>query len=52
MPESIALNCDCMEYMRSLPDKALTLPWLTRRMVADVHSLLKQRESRAPRRSC
>lgn len=22
MPESIALNCDCMEYMRSLPDKA------------------------------
>lgn len=21
MPESIALNCDCMEYMRSLPDK-------------------------------
>ena len=22
MPESIALNCDCMEYMRALPDKA------------------------------
>ena len=25
MPESIALNCDCMEYMRSLPDKAFDL---------------------------
>ena len=22
MPESIALNCDCMEYMRTLPDKS------------------------------
>lgn len=25
MPESIALNCDCMEYMRSLPDKVFDL---------------------------
>lgn len=25
MPESIALNCDCMEYMRSLSDKAFDL---------------------------
>ena len=25
MPESIALNCDCMEYMRSLPDKAFDI---------------------------
>ena len=25
MPESIALNCDCMEYMRTLPDLAFDL---------------------------
>ena len=25
MSESIALNCDCMEYMRALPDKAFDL---------------------------
>ncbi len=25
MAESIALNCDCMEYMRTLPDKAFDL---------------------------
>ena len=25
MSESIVYNCDCMEYMRSLPDKAFTL---------------------------
>lgn len=25
MPSSIALNCDCMEYMKSLPDKAFDL---------------------------
>lgn len=25
MSESIAINCDCMEYMRTLPDKAFDL---------------------------
>ena len=25
MPDNIALNIDCMEYMRSLPDKAFDL---------------------------
>lgn len=25
MPESIALNCDCMEYMKTLPDNAFDL---------------------------
>lgn len=25
MAESLALNCDCMDYMRSLPDKAFDL---------------------------
>lgn len=25
MPSSIALNCDCMEYMRGLPDNAFDL---------------------------
>ena len=25
MPSSIALNCDCMEYMKTLPDNAFDL---------------------------
>ena len=25
MPESIAMNCDCMEYIRTLPDNAFDL---------------------------
>lgn len=25
MPESVVYNCDCMEYMKSLPDNAFEL---------------------------
>ena len=55
MPESIALNCDCMEYMRSLPDKAFDIAVVDPPYGGGCSQSVKaerERESWVARRSC